>query len=91
MRHCAGIAKPRLHTHALPQLRPQPSSRSSLLARHAKVDVSHALRHANAKFERRFRRMEALAATTGECFAGKPLAEQDALWNRAKREEREEG
>ncbi len=61
------------------------------LARHAKVDVSHALRHANAKFERRFRRMEALAATTGETLAGKPLAEQDALWNRAKREEREEG
>ena len=32
------------------------------LARHAKVDVGGALRRANAKFERRFRAMEALAA-----------------------------
>jgi ATP diphosphatase len=58
------------------------------LARHAKVDVSRALRHANAKFERRFRRMEALAAEAGEGLAGKPLAEQDALWDRAKAEEK---
>jgi ATP diphosphatase len=58
------------------------------LARHAKVDVSRALRHANAKFERRFRRMEALAAAVGEGLAGKPLAEQDALWDRAKAEEK---
>ncbi|GAA0722380.1 nucleoside triphosphate pyrophosphohydrolase [Dokdonella soli] len=61
------------------------------LARHAKVDVSHALRHANAKFERRFRRMEAIAMTSGETLAGKPLAEQDALWNRAKAEEKSAG
>jgi ATP diphosphatase len=58
------------------------------LARHAKVDVSRALRHANAKFERRFRRMEALASERGETLAGKSLAEQDALWDRAKREEK---
>jgi ATP diphosphatase len=58
------------------------------LARHAKVDVSRALRHANAKFERRFRRMEAIAASTGGTLAGKPLAEQDALWDQAKAEER---
>jgi len=58
------------------------------LARHAQVDVSRALRHANAKFERRFRRMEALAADVGETLAGKPLAEQDALWDTAKREEK---
>lgn len=57
------------------------------LARHAGVDVSRALRHANAKFERRFRRMESLAADTGETLAGKSLAEQDALWDRAKAEE----
>lgn len=61
------------------------------LARHAKVDVSHALRHANAKFERRFRRMEAFAAEAGERLVDKDLAEQDALWNRAKAEEREPG
>ena len=58
------------------------------LARHAKVDVSRALRHANAKFERRFRRMEALAADAGGTLAGRPLGEQDALWDRAKAEER---
>lgn len=58
------------------------------LARHAKVDFSQALRHANAKFERRFRRMEALAAVAGETLEGKSLAEQDALWARAKAEER---
>jgi nucleoside triphosphate diphosphatase len=58
------------------------------LARHAKVDVSRALRHANAKFERRFRRMEALADGQGETLSGKPLAEQDALWDAAKREEK---
>jgi len=59
------------------------------LARHAKVDFSQALRHANAKFERRFRRMETLAAAAGGKLEGKSLAEQDALWNRAKGEERQ--
>ena len=54
------------------------------LARHAKIDPGHALRRANAKFERRFRRMESLAAEAGETLSGKPLAEQDALWDRAK-------
>ncbi|HET7929818.1 MAG TPA: nucleoside triphosphate pyrophosphohydrolase [Rhodanobacteraceae bacterium] len=58
------------------------------LARHAKVDFSAALRHANAKFERRFRRMESLAAAAGESLAAKSLAEQDALWDQAKRDER---
>lgn len=58
------------------------------LARHAKVDFSQALRQANAKFERRFRRMEALVAGVGEALDEKSLAEQDALWNRAKAEER---
>jgi ATP diphosphatase len=52
------------------------------------VDFSAALRHANAKFERRFRRMEALAAAAGEKLDDKTLAEQDALWDRAKAEER---
>ena len=58
------------------------------LARHAQVEVSTAMRHANAKFERRFRRMEAIAAEAGEALAGKSLAQQEALWHRAKREER---
>ena len=54
------------------------------LARLANVDYSGALRGANAKFERRFRRMEALAAADGTTLEGKPLAEQDAYWDRAK-------
>ncbi len=58
------------------------------LARHAKVDVSHALRHANAKFERRFRRMEQLAAADRTTLSQLDLAAQDAYWDRAKREER---
>ena len=58
------------------------------LARHAKLDPAHALRRANAKFERRFRRMELLASEAGETLSGKSLAEQDALWDRAKSEER---
>jgi ATP diphosphatase len=58
------------------------------LARHAGVDFSAALRHANAKFERRFRRMEALAAAEGAQLTDKSLAEQDALWNHAKADER---
>ena len=58
------------------------------LARHAKVDVSQALRHANAKFERRFRRMEQLAAAEDTALARLDLAAQDAYWDRAKREER---
>jgi ATP diphosphatase len=61
------------------------------LARHAGVDVSRALRHANAKFERRFRRMEALATEAGEALPGKSLEEQDALWDRAKAEEKAAG
>jgi ATP diphosphatase len=61
------------------------------LARHGKVDVGAALRRANAKFERRFRRMEVLAAAEGVDLSTLPLAAQDAYWDRAKAEERPEG
>jgi nucleoside triphosphate diphosphatase len=54
------------------------------LARHAGVDFSAALRHANAKFERRFRQMEQLASTDGGKFGERTLAEQEQLWLRAK-------
>ena len=43
-----------------------------------------ALRAANAKFERRFRAMEACALSDGEDFASLPLARQEALWQRVK-------
>lgn len=58
------------------------------LARKAKVDPGAALRRANAKYERRFRAMEALARTQGREFATLSLAEQEALWAEAKRIER---
>jgi len=57
------------------------------LARHAGVDVSAALRHANAKFERRFRCMEDLAREAGGQLEGQSLEAQEALWQRAKRGE----
>ncbi len=58
------------------------------LARHAGVDFSRALRHANAKFERRFRRMEAIAAGEERPMADRDLSDQEALWQQVKREER---
>jgi ATP diphosphatase len=51
-------------------------------ARHLKIDPEAALRAANAKFERRFRAMEALA---GRDFAGLSLDVQEALWVEVKR------
>jgi len=54
------------------------------LARHAHVDDARALRRANAKFERRFRAMEALAADDGTALERLPLEAQEALWRRAK-------
>jgi ATP diphosphatase len=59
------------------------------LARHAKVDPGAALRHANAKFERRFRAMEALAHAEGEPLSSLSLEAQDRYWDRVKAAERE--
>jgi MazG family protein len=58
------------------------------LARHAKVDPGTALRRANAKFERRFRAMETLAAADGVRLQDLPLDAQEEYWNRAKAQER---
>ena len=44
------------------------------------VAAEEALRAANAKFERRFKAMEALAASRGHDFAALPLDQQEALW-----------
>jgi ATP diphosphatase len=60
----------------------------SNLARRLDLDAEGALRRATAKFERRFRAMEALALSEGRTFDGLPLEEQDALWNRVKADER---
>lgn len=58
------------------------------LTRHAKVDFGSALRRANAKFERRFRAMEVLAAAAGTDLSSLPLEAQDRYWDRAKGQER---
>lgn len=48
------------------------------------ISAEDALRAANAKFERRFRAMEALA---GEAFASLPLEAQEELWQKVKNAE----
>nr|WP_147158012.1 nucleoside triphosphate pyrophosphohydrolase [Novosphingobium sediminis] len=55
------------------------------LVRRYGVAPEDALRHGNAKFERRFRGMEVLA---GDKFPGLSLEEQEALWQRVKAAER---
>jgi ATP diphosphatase len=57
------------------------------LSRHAQVDFGSALRRANAKFERRFRAMEAMAQAAGRSMAQFGLAEQEQLWKQAKLQE----
>ncbi len=54
-------------------------------SRHLQVDPEIALRDANAKFEKRFRRMEQLASERGQDLRGLSAAEWDALWGEAKR------
>ncbi|MBV9840374.1 MAG: nucleoside triphosphate pyrophosphohydrolase [Sphingomonadaceae bacterium] len=54
-------------------------------ARHLGLDAEAALRAANAKFERRFAAMEKLG---GAGFAALSLEEKEALWQRAKAEEK---
>ena len=56
------------------------------LARHHDVDAESALRRANLKFERRFRRVEAIAAAEGTALDALDLAGLDTLWERAKRD-----
>ncbi len=59
------------------------------LARHLELDPEAALRATNAKFERRFRRIEAEAAAQGRPVGKLTLDELEALWERAKADERE--
>jgi tetrapyrrole methylase family protein/MazG family protein/ATP diphosphatase len=58
------------------------------LARHLKVDPEKALRRANAKFRRRFGRIEEKLAAQGRKPEDSNLEEMDALWDEAKAEER---
>jgi ATP diphosphatase len=52
---------------------------------HLKVDPEEALRAANVKFERRFRRMEALAAAAERGLESLSAAEWEDLWQQAKK------
>ena len=57
------------------------------LARKLKLDPETALRRASAKFEQRFRRMEAMLASEGATLEDTTLAEKEERWQRAKAEE----
>lgn len=58
------------------------------LARHLQVDPETAMRRANAKFDRRFRWIEARLAAAGRSPREASLAEMDLLWDAAKADER---
>ena len=58
------------------------------LARHMQVDPEAALRAANAKFTRRFGRIESWLAEAGRSPDQSDLAEMDGLWDEAKLAER---
>lgn len=54
------------------------------LARKLDIDPETALRHGNAKFERRFKVVEALLARDGKTPESSTLDEMDGLWRQAK-------
>lgn len=57
------------------------------LARHLTLDPEQALRHTNAKFERRFGYIEARVCESGRELKQVGLKELDAYWEAAKRDE----
>jgi len=57
------------------------------LARRLEIDPEGALRRTNAKFERRFRQIEAWLAEDGRAAENETLEELERLWQRAKRAE----
>ena len=58
------------------------------LARHLNVEPEEALRHTNAKFERRFQGIERRLAADGRAPDDATLEEMDALWDAEKAAER---
>jgi ATP diphosphatase len=58
------------------------------LVRHAGIDPESALRQGNAKFERRFRRIEEMLSEDGRNPEQSSLEEMDRLWDAVKAEER---
>ena len=57
------------------------------LARHVGTDPESALRHTNARFERRFRAVESRLAERGMALQDATAEQLDALWNTVKAEE----
>jgi len=57
------------------------------LTRHLNVDPEASLRHANAKFERRFRQVESRLSATGRSAADVGLDALEALWQQVKETE----
>ena len=57
------------------------------LARHLKVDAESAVELTTAKFSRRFRTVEAEAKAAGKPLKEMTLAEMEALWEKAKRDD----
>ena len=60
------------------------------LARHLDIDAEGSLRRANAKFERRFRRVEAILAADKLDPVSAGLARMETAWNQVKSEEKNE-
>jgi len=58
------------------------------VARHLKIEPETALSQTNAKFRRRFARIEELLQAAGRTLDDASLEEMDALWDQAKREEK---
>lgn len=58
------------------------------LARHVDIDPDQALRRTNAKFIRRFAKIEASLASAGRPLDDATLEEMEALWQAAKHDER---
>ena len=56
------------------------------LARKLGIDPETALRHGNAKFEKRFRHMEAMLLERGQRLDDVSFAEKEAAWRHAKRD-----
>jgi ATP diphosphatase len=61
------------------------------LARKLNLDPEACLRHANAKFGRRFQAMEQRAETAGNSLAELDLAAMEALWQAIKQDQRSGG
>jgi len=57
------------------------------LVRHLGIDAEQALRDSNAKFERRFRRLEFIVESENKQTAGLPLKALDQIWKQVKSEE----